>query len=35
MHIYYGMELDLDEIINMFARQHPRRMVLGDVLHDL
>ena len=26
------MELDLDEIINILARKHPRRMVLSDVL---
>ena len=34
MHIHYGMELDLDEIINIFARKHPRRMVLSDILCD-
>ena len=35
MHINYSMELDLDEIINIFARKYPRRMVLGDVFSDL
>ena len=34
MHIHYGMELDLDEIINIFARKRPRRMVLSDILCD-
>ena len=28
MHIHYGMELNLDEIINIFAGQNPRRMLL-------
>ena len=32
MHIHYGMELDLEEIINIFARKHPQRMVLSDIL---
>lgn len=32
MHIHYGMELDLEEIVNIFARKHPRRMVLSDIL---
>ena len=32
MHIQYGMELNLDEIINVFARKHPRRMVLLNIL---
>ena len=35
MHINYSMELDLDEIIKMFARKHPRRMVLGNVFSDI
>ena len=35
MHINYSMELDLDEIINIFARKHPRRMVLGNVFSDI
>ena len=32
MHIQYGMEIDYDEVINIFARKHPRRMVLSDIL---
>ena len=28
MHIHYSMELNLEEIVNIFARQHPRQMVL-------
>ena len=34
MHVHYGMELDLEEIINIFARKHPRRMVLSDILRE-
>ena len=32
MHIQYGMELDLDEIVNLFARKHLHRMLLSDFL---
>ena len=32
MHVNYGMDLNLDEIINIFSRQHPRRMLLQDTL---
>ena len=28
LHINYSLELDLDEIINIFAHKHPRRMLL-------
>ena len=28
MHIHYSMELNLEEIVNIFARQNPQRMVL-------
>ena len=28
MHIHYSMELNLEEIVNIFARQNPRQMVL-------
>ena len=34
LHVNYSMELNLDDIISMFARQHPRRMLLTDVLSD-
>ena len=34
MHVHYGMEFDLEEIINIFARKHPRRMVLSDILRE-
>ena len=34
MHIQYGMELNLDEIFYIFARKHPRRMELIDILRD-
>ena len=32
MYVHYGMELDLDEIINIFARKHPQRVVLSHIL---
>ena len=31
MHIKYGMELNLDDIINIFAGQHQRRMFFADI----
>ena len=34
IHIQYGMELDLEEIINIFARKHSRRMELLDILSE-
>ena len=34
MHINYGTELDFEEIINIFAQKHSRRMVLADILQD-
>ena len=32
IHLHYSMDLDLDEIVNIFARQHPRKMLLMDIL---
>ena len=32
MHIKYGMELNLDDIIYIFAGQHQRRMLFADIL---
>ena len=29
MHIHYDMDLNVEEIIDIFARQHPRRMLLN------
>ena len=34
LHIHYSLELDLDEIITIFARKHPQRMLLADILSD-
>ena len=28
MHIHYTTQIDLDDVINIFARQHPRRMLV-------
>ena len=32
MHVDYGMDRNLDEIINIVSRQHPRRKLLQDTL---
>ena len=34
LHTQYGMKLNLDEIVNMFARKHSRRMELMDILSE-
>ena len=34
MNINYGRAIDIDEIINIFATRHPRRLVLKDILTD-
>ena len=34
MNIHYGRAIDIDEIINIFATRHPRRLVLKDLLTD-
>ena len=34
MNIHYGRAIDIDEIINIFATRHSRRLVLKDVLKD-
>ncbi len=31
MHIKYGMELNLDDIINTFAGQHQHRLFFADI----
>ena len=32
MHFKYGMEIDYDEIVNVFARKHSHRMALINAL---
>ena len=32
MHIHYAMDLNFEEIIDRFARKHPRRMMLSDIM---
>ena len=32
MHIHYDFCIDLDEIVDIFAEMHPRRMQLSSVL---
>ena len=34
MNIHYGRAIDIDEIVNIFATQHPRRLLLIDILTD-
>ena len=34
MHIHSDMDINLDEIIDNFAREHPRRMKLDCILKD-
>ena len=34
LHIHYNMDIDFDEIIRRFARLHPRRMELANILSD-
>ena len=34
LHIHYNMDIDFDEIIRRFARLHPRRMQLANILSD-
>ena len=33
MHFNYGMPIDIEAVLSAFARQHPRRMTLLDVLN--
>ena len=34
LNIHYGRAIDSDEIINIFATRHPRRVLLKDILKD-
>ena len=34
LHIHYNMEIDLDKIIRQFAKLHPRRMELANILSE-
>ena len=34
LHIHYNMDIDFDKIIHRFARLHPRRMQLANILSD-
>lgn len=33
LHCHYSMDVNAEEILNMFARKHPRRMILVNVLN--
>ena len=32
MHIHYQVKIDSDEVVNLFATKHPRRLKLGTIL---
>ena len=32
MNIHYGMDIDLDKVVVSFGGEHPRRMILTNVL---
>jgi len=34
MHIHYQVKIVLDEVVNLFATKHPRRLELGTILRD-
>ena len=34
INVHYGRAIDIDEIINIFASRHPRRLLLKDILTD-
>ena len=34
MHIHYQAKIVLDEVVNLFATKHPRRLELGIILRD-
>ena len=34
MHIHYEHNIDLDEVVDIFSKLHPRRLVLSSVLND-
>ena len=34
MHIHYQVKIDLDEVVNLLATKHPRRLELGTILRD-
>ncbi|XP_067030617.1 52 kDa repressor of the inhibitor of the protein kinase-like [Acropora muricata] len=34
MHIHYQVKIDLDEVVNLFATKHLRRLELGTILRD-
>ena len=33
-HIHYHVKIVLDEVVNLFATKHPRRLELGTILTD-
>ena len=32
MNIHYGRQIDISTTIDLFARKHPRRLLLSDIL---
>ena len=34
LHIHYDMEIDLDQVVDCYARLHPRRLELDSLIRD-
>ena len=34
MHVHYQVKIDLDEVVNLIATKHPRRLELRTILKD-
>ena len=34
LHIHYLTDIDLDKVVDLFAKMHPRRLELGTLLKD-
>ena len=34
LHVNYTLDLNLNEIVNIFAQKHPRRILLNDIVSD-
>ena len=33
LHVHYSMEIDINEVVNIFGRKHPRRLTLTNILN--
>ena len=32
MRVHYGLDIDLEDVVDMFARRHPRRLKLPNIV---